>query len=149
MKKLNKKYVILIIVLLIVFPLNSQDQDSFLIVVNKSNPVKTVDIEQIKKIFLKKMTKWEDGSKIYPVDLNETSSVRKKFTKTVHKKSVSAIKAYWQKQIFTGRGVPPPEKANDKELLEYVGKNEGSIGYVSKARSIEKYEVKQIRITEK
>ena len=84
--------------------------------------------------------------KYYPVDLNESSKTRENFTKEIHGKKVSAIKAYWQKQIFTGRGVPPPEKSSDKEVLEYVEKNEGAIGYISVRKSISNFDVKNVEV---
>ena len=83
------------------------------------------------KIFLKKVTKWNDGSKINPVNLTAESTVREKFTQTVHDKKISAINAYWQKQIFTGKGVPPVEKKSDQNVIQYIKANPGAIGYVS------------------
>ena len=128
--------------------LNGQNPEKFKIIVNKSNSVKSISSDDLKKIFLKKETMWADDTKIYPVDLNESSKTRENFTNEIHGKKVAAIKAYWQKQIFTGRGVPPPEKSSDKEVLEYVDKNEGAIGYVSINKSISKYNVKEIKVIE-
>lgn len=146
MKKKSIKYLLMLMIVLFVLQLNSQNQVSFKIIVNEVNSVKSISADYLKKIFLKKETKWQDDSKIYPVDLNETSNIRENFTEKIHGKRVSAIKAYWQKQIFTGRGVPPPEKSSEKEVLEYVEKNEGAIGYISINKSISKYDVKIIKI---
>ena len=148
MKKNLMKYYLLFIIATMVLQLNSQDRATFKIIVNKSNSVKSISSDELKKIFLKKETKWEDDTKIYPVDLNESSKTRENFAKEIHGKKVAAIKAYWQKQIFTGRGVPPPEKSSDKEVLEYVDKNEGAIGYISTKISLGKYDVKIISIKE-
>jgi hypothetical protein len=59
---------------------------------------------------------------------------------------VSSIKAYWQKQIFSGRGVPPEEKESDEEVLEYVSKNVGAIGYISESAETSAYDVKVLEI---
>jgi hypothetical protein len=59
---------------------------------------------------------------------------------------VSSIKAYWQKQIFSGRGVPPEEKQSDEEVLEYVSKNVGAIGYISESTVRDAYDVKVLEI---
>ena len=37
---------------------------------------------------------------------------------------------YWQQRIFSGRDVPPPEFELDREVVEYVLKHAGAIGYV-------------------
>lgn len=146
MKTRKIRYLLVLLMTIIALQLNSQNQVSFKIVVNKTTSIESITIEDLKKIFLKKQTKWKNGEKIYPVDLNESSRTREHFTDEVHGKRISAVKAYWQKQIFTGRGVPPPEKSSDKEVLEYVEKNEGAIGYISSGKSIRKYEVKIISI---
>lgn len=105
------------------------------IIINESNPVTSLTKAKASKLFLKKVTKWDDGNKVLPVDLAESKTARKNFTKDVHGKSIAAIKAYWQKQIFSGRAVPPPEKANDAEVLAYVKANSDAIGYVSSSAS--------------
>jgi ABC-type phosphate transport system substrate-binding protein len=101
------------------------------IVVNNDNPITSLSKNQVKKIYTKKLTKWDDDKKIKPVDLQKNSDVRKSFSSSVLGKSVSAMRAFWQRQIFSGKGVPPPEKKNDASVIEYVKNNPGAIGYVS------------------
>ena len=43
----------------------------------------------------------------------------------------AAIVAFWQQQIFSGRDVPPAEKASEKDVIAYVKDHEGAVGYVS------------------
>jgi len=74
----------------------------------------------LKMIFLGKSKKWDDGNKIRPVDQKLTSFVREEFSKKVLGKSVTAVKNYWHQQIFSGRGVPPPEKNSDRAVISYV-----------------------------
>ena len=142
------KYFLLFLITIMILQLNGQNPETFKIIVNKSNSVKSISSNDLKKVFLKKETRWADDTKIYPVDLTESSKTRENFTKEIHEKKVSAIKAYWQKQIFTGRGVPPPEKLSEKEVLEYVEKNEGAIGYISTRKSISKFDVKEVKVTD-
>jgi ABC-type phosphate transport system substrate-binding protein len=101
------------------------------VIVNKDNSISSLSKNQLKKIYTKKMTKWEDGSKIKPIDLQKSSEVRSSFSDNVLKKSISAMRAFWQRQIFSGKGVPPPEKKSDADVIEYVKNNPGAIGYVS------------------
>jgi hypothetical protein len=63
---------------------------------------------------------------------------------------VASIKAYWQKQIFSGRGVPPEEKKSDEEVLKYVTENPGAVGYIAEATKIDAYNnVKVLTIVDK
>ena len=106
----------------------------------------SISKSEISDMFLKKVKKYDNATKILPVDMIDTSPVRQQFSKDVLGKKVASVKAYWQKQIFSGRNVPPPEKKNDKEVLEYIHGNPGAIGYISVSTSIGNYEVKAVKI---
>lgn len=127
--------------------LEAQTQFTFKIVVNKNNSLVSISKKQLSNIFLKKIYEWDDGLQIQPVDL-VTSDCRKNFSKEILQKSIPAIKAYWQNQIFTGRGIPPPEKANDQEVLKYVQSHKGAIGYISSNTKIKNYDIKILEIKE-
>ena len=51
-------------------------------------------------------------------------------------KTVSAVKSYWQQQIFAGREVPPVEKTSDAEVIAFVKANRGAVGYVSDTAAV-------------
>ena len=106
-------------------------QNGIKVIVNVDNNVTTISSDQVSRYFLKKSKKWDSGQSVKPVDLNQKNDTRETFTDNVHGKSISAIKAFWQKRIFTGKGVPPVEKKSDKDVIAYVRANPGAIGYVS------------------
>ena len=125
---------------------HAQNSINFKVIVNTSNSVATMSKAQTSKLFMKKKTKWENGSKVVPVDLAESSPVRVEFSKAIHGKSVSSIKSYWQKLIFSGRAVPPSMKASDSDVVAFVKANPGAIGYVSGKAAVA--DVKILKITE-
>ena len=49
----------------------------------------------------------------------------------MHGKKTTAVRSYWLQVIFSGRGVPPPEKPSDKDVIAYVKAHPGAIGYVA------------------
>jgi len=116
------------------------------IVVNKDNPVSSLSQKEISNLFLKKVTKWSNGLTVQPVDLVESSAIRENFSKEIHNRKVSSIKAYWQKQIFSGRKVPPAEKKSNREILTYVQNNPGAVGYVSASANVDQYQIKILKI---
>lgn len=121
----------------------------FRVIVNAENDQASLSRDELSRIFLKKTQRWTSlDEKIKPIDLHEQAEIRKAFSDMVIEKKVSTVKAYWQKQIFSGRGVPPPEKATDKQVLEYVHENIGAIGYVSTSISLDGYNVKNITIVD-
>jgi hypothetical protein len=65
------------------------------------------------------------------VDLRPGDPARRNFSEIVLKRSVGAVRSYWQQRIFSGRDVPPPELDSETSVVAYVAKFPGAIGYVS------------------
>ena len=120
-------------VLMMLFTMSSalSAQSSFKIVVNSTNPISSIPRVEAQRYFLKKATRWEDGTQVKPIDLKADSPAREKFTKDVLNKTVSAVKSYWQGQIFSGAGIPPKEVTSDQAVLEWISSNSGGIGYIA------------------
>lgn len=102
----------------------------FVVVVNDSNPMLEIDRDGLSRIFLKRSTSWPSGRSIQPVDLPIEDGSRNAFSRVVLHKSINAVRAYWQQQIFSGRDVPPAEKS-EADLLSAIKSDGGAIGYVS------------------
>ena len=100
------------------------------VIVHPSTPIATVDRAFLGEIFLKKITRWRNGEPIYPVDLVD-SPVRRRFNEDVLQRSVAAVRSYWQQIVFSGRGLPPPELESEAEVVRYVLRTPGAVGYVS------------------
>lgn len=94
--------------------------------------------------FLKKVTMWPDGSKIHPIDLPRSSPVRESFSGQVLGRTVTAVGHYWRQIIFSGRGVPPPELRSDDEVLRFVMRQPGAIGYVSEHADLRNANIKRL-----
>jgi ABC-type phosphate transport system substrate-binding protein len=103
----------------------------YLVVVNVANPTSTASRRFIGDAFLKKTTRWPNGDVIRPVDQADDAAVRRRFTEDVLKRSVAAVKSYWQQIVFTGRDLPPPELGSDEEVVKFVISHPGAIGYVA------------------
>jgi len=108
----------------------------FKVVINASNTTTSINKEQLSRCFMKQTNTWINGETVLPVDQSATSRIRAEFSSAIHDRDVGAVKSYWQRQIFSGRGVPPPEKATDEEVLAFVRANPGAIGYVSSDTSV-------------
>jgi ABC-type phosphate transport system substrate-binding protein len=108
----------------------------FRLIVHPSNSQRAADRSFLADAFLKKTTRWEGGETIRPVDLRPAATPRKIFTERVLKRSVGAVRSYWQQRIFSGRDVPPPELDSDDEVLAFVAKYPGAVGYVSGAAKL-------------
>lgn len=117
--------------LYVVAPVRAHAQGpSFIVVVNSANATKSLSKEDVSNFFLKKVTKWDNGKTVVPVDQDKGNKVREAFSKAVHGRSASAIESYWQQQIFSGKDIPPSSKDGDADVLAFVKGNANAIGYV-------------------
>lgn len=117
---------------------DAADDAAYLVIVHADNPVETLDRKRLGKMFLKKIRRWDAlDESITPYDLDPQSEVREAFTRSVHGKSVSAIKSFWQRMLFSGRDVPPDELSDDAAMIETVGGDAGALGYVSAAAELD------------
>jgi ABC-type phosphate transport system substrate-binding protein len=117
----------------------------FQMIVHPSNPVTVVDRRFLVDAFLKKVTRWPHDEAIRPADLDADSPVRRRFTEQVLRRTVAAVKTYWQQLVFSGRDVPPPELDSDWQVVRYVLKHPGAIGYISPGAGLEGTKVLTVR----
>jgi ABC-type phosphate transport system substrate-binding protein len=106
------------------------------VVVHGSNPVTAITKAKTADLFLKRVTRWDNGRVVTPVDLSEKSPARAAFSRELMGKEVAWVKSYWQKMIFSGRATPPVELSSDAEVLDLVRGNQDAIGYVSETAAI-------------
>lgn len=102
------------------------------VVVSAKSPVTALTKNQIVDIFLGKSNRFPDGSPAEPIDQVEGSAVRDEFYREFADKSPAQIKAYWSKIIFTGRGAPPREVANDLAMKRLIIAHPNDIGYIDR-----------------
>jgi ABC-type phosphate transport system substrate-binding protein len=110
----------------------------FRVIVHPENPATSFTREFLTDAFLKRTTRWGDGEMLRPVDQRSTSPARLKFSEAVLRRSVAAVKNYWQQRIFSGRDLPPPELDSDDAVVSYVMSHRGALGYVSGGAKLDK-----------
>ena len=111
--------------------IGAQDASAYKVIVNVSNPTTQLSRLKLGEMFLKKTPRWADGHPIQPVEPPGKSPVRQRFDLEIFGKQVIAVSAYWQQMIFSGKGVPPPERSNDADIVAFVRETPGAVGYVA------------------
>lgn len=119
---------------------------SYQVVANDGVGADQISRSELSRIFLKKTSRWPDGTAAEPVDRDADAPTRTAFSREVHDKEVAWIQSYWQRLLFSGRETPPPELASDREVLEFVGRTPGAVGYVGSDASLGSG-VKALRVT--
>ena len=130
------KGLLVIAALMFTISLSPAAEPDYKIVINAANTTASVTKTQLSRCFMKQTNTWINGQTVMPVDLSADSPVRESFSTEIHGRDVNAVKSFWQRQIFSGRGVPPPEKGSDSEVLAFVRANPGAVGYVSAGAKI-------------
>lgn len=104
------------------------------VIVSASSDVASVKKRDLAKIFLRKVSRWNDGKDAQPVDQSFNTRVRAAFTRDVLRAEglgmISAVENYWTQQVYSGRNSPPPVKASDAEVVKFVAANPGAVGYI-------------------
>ena len=104
------------------------------VIANPSVKASSVSADELKSVFLQEKTSLNDGSHVEPV-LEKGGSVHEAFLKEYLDKSDDALQRYYRSLVFTGKGSMPKTVASDAEVIAYVAKTKGAIGYVSAGAS--------------
>ena len=100
------------------------------VIVSSNNGNSNISAADISKVFLGKSKSFPDGSQAIAIDQNDNSAARDEFNDKVLGKSSSQLKSYWSRLIFTGKGTPPKQVANDAAIKAAVAGNPAMIGYI-------------------
>jgi len=105
-------------------------ETEIIIIGNKKVPADTLTADEVKDIFLRLKTSWDDGKKI-TITLLEGGKTHEDFIRRYIQKTPAQYHRYWRKQVFAGRGAPPVTFRNEKSLMAHVALTQGAIGYIS------------------
>ncbi len=108
----------------------STESTAFVVVVNKANPVKTLTVVDLRRIFLKQSRMWPHAEPMVPVDWDSTSEVRQVFSKSILNRSVREMAEYWVQQSMTQGLTPPSTQRSSRAVLRFVANVPGAISYV-------------------
>ena len=89
--------------------------------------------EEAEAIFLQKRVVGPGQQAFVPVFLPDSSADAVEFADKVLGKSVKQLRAYWNLKVLTGRLKPPIVVESTEELIAYLSRNHGSLGYLNEA----------------
>lgn len=104
--------------------------DDIIVVANPSVPTDTLAQDEIQSIFLGEIVKWSNNQMITVVTLQD-EEMHERFLEKYIRRTPFQFNNVWRRILFTGKGKPPEKMKSQEELLEYVAKTAGAIGYVS------------------
>jgi ABC-type phosphate transport system substrate-binding protein len=116
-------------------PSPAADVSAVKVVVHAGVPGKTIPKSLVADIFLRRSSKWADGTAIQPVDQMSSAPARLAFNRSILGFSALDVQQYWVGQIAKGK-VPPPVKKTEEEVIAFVAENAGAIGYVAEGAAL-------------
>jgi TonB family protein len=99
------------------------------IIANPSVQADSITVTELRSIFLEDKRSLNDGSHVEPV-LAKSGEAHEAFLQYIGK-SDDALRTHYRSLVFTGTGTMPKFLDSDTEIVNYVAKNKGAIGYVN------------------
>ncbi|MGA2118808.1 MAG: hypothetical protein ABSH56_29155 [Bryobacteraceae bacterium] len=99
------------------------------VIANSSVGASSVSADDLKGVFLATKTSLSDGSHVEPV-LLKGGPTHEAFLKEYVGKTDAAFETYYRSLVFTGKASMPKALASDGDVVAYVAKTKGAIGYV-------------------
>lgn len=110
---------------------------SFNVMVNNGGNIITDGLtkEQLKSLYLGYQL-YLKGQRIKLVHVALKTEAMTNFTANVLGMSTREYSAYWRRKLFSGKGIPPREFEDQDELINFIEKNENTIGVLGPASSV-------------
>jgi hypothetical protein len=105
------------------------------IIANSSIGAAAVSLDEVKRVFLITKTSLADGTHVEPV-IATSGAAHEAFLKEYLGKTDAALQTYYRSLVFTGKGSMPKALPSEADVVAYVSKTKGAIGYVSAGTNV-------------
>jgi ABC-type phosphate transport system substrate-binding protein len=103
------------------------------VVVSSKSGATALTADQAADIFLGRSNTLPGAGAAVPIDQADGAPLRDEFYQKVAGKSGVQLKAYWSKQIFSGKGQPPKSAGDNAAVKTLLASNPNMVGYIDKA----------------
>jgi ABC-type phosphate transport system substrate-binding protein len=105
--------------------------EAIVIIVNSANPVESLSVSDLKKLFLSDKGRWDTGKAVAPVMLGPGQPERSAFLKAVCGMSDGDLNKYFMQAAFSGKSATPPkEVGSTRDIKSVVSASPGAIGFI-------------------
>jgi ABC-type phosphate transport system substrate-binding protein len=103
---------------------------SVIVIANPSVPLASISLKELVAIYMLRVTHWQNGEVVVPVNQEADSRVRSRFSEAVLGQPPMALANYWNQMHFQGKN-PPLIMDSDQAVAAFVRNVPGAIGYVN------------------
>jgi TonB family protein len=99
------------------------------VIANASVKADAISVVELRSVFLEERNTLSVGSHVSPV-LEKSGAVHAAFVREFLEQNDDSLQRYYRGLAFTGTGFIPKATQSDVEMVEYVAKTRGAVGYV-------------------
>jgi len=112
------------------------------LVANQSIPADSLSKSEVKGVFLTQKKSIEGVN--VKLTILKDKDLTKQFLRTYVNKTPSQFKAFYKKLMSTGKANPPKKIRSEAEMISYIARTKGAIGYVSSGAVTDKVKIIQV-----
>lgn len=116
------------------------------IIANSSVNEETISASELRRVYLEIKISLADGTHVEPV-LENGGPAHHAFLQDYLGMSEDDLQTYYRTLLFTGKGSMPKKLGSDAEVVAYVARTRGAIGYVSSAANTENVKTLAIAVS--
>lgn len=109
----------------------AESPNDILVIASPAIKVKSITVEDLRDMFLKKRTNWSSGEKVVPLNVADNAKLREEFRNAVLEMSPSEEQSYWQIRKIKEGDSDPPALGN---VLKAVFKLRGAVSYIYRSQ---------------
>jgi len=113
----------------------SADAADVRVIANPSVKADSISARELKSLYLEEKSSI-NGTRVEPV-IEKRGPAHEAFLRDYLGQTDDELQKYYQTLVFTGRGSMPKMVGSDAEVVAYVAKTRGAIGYVGTGASVE------------
>src|SRR5580658_1308322 len=106
------------------------------VIANGSIKVDIISANDVKSVFLEEENSLRDSVHVEPV-LEKEGAVHEAFLHEYIGGTDDDLQNYYRALVFSGRGSMPRQLGSDAEVVAYVARTKGAIGYVNAETAVE------------
>ncbi len=114
------------------------------IIANPQLAVSEISADDLRSIFLGTRTSLKDCGQVQPV-LEKNGAGLSRFATASLGKSPAALETYYRSLVFTGKWSMPLSFATDAEVIDYVARTRGAIGFIRETAPADRVKTLRVR----
>jgi TonB family protein len=106
------------------------------VIANRSIKADSISASELRKVFLAEQNTLKNGSHVEPV-FERGGTTHETFLREFLRENAGSLQSHYGALVFTGKALMPKSFNSDAEVLIYVARTRGAIGYVDASASSE------------